>query len=62
MAAEVQDYRDSLAMERQLREDPEFRKRWTEAESAYQSRLPFDDEREEADPVDEEVALAEEAI
>lgn len=59
LAAEARDYRDTLAMERQLREDPEFRKRWTESEVAYQSRLPFDDdEGEELAEEDQEMVLA----
>ena len=37
MAAEAKDYRETLAMERQMQEDPEFRKRWTESEAAYES-------------------------
>ncbi|MEO6808052.1 MAG: DUF4041 domain-containing protein [Isosphaeraceae bacterium] len=60
MAAEAQDYRDTLAMERQLQEDPEFRKRWAESEAAYQSRLPFDDEGEATEQEEEEMALAKE--
>ncbi|SIO13135.1 protein of unknown function [Singulisphaera sp. GP187] len=62
MAAEARDYRDSLALERQMQVDPEFRKRWTESESAYQSRLPFDDEGDESEQEDENAVLAEEVI
>ena len=59
MAAEARDYRDTLAMERQMQEDPEFRKRWVESEAAYQARLPFGDEEDEWMQEDEGVALAE---
>ena len=63
MAAEARDYRDTLAMERQIQEDPEFRKRWTESEAAYESRLLFDDEgdeteQDEIEQAEENVALA----
>jgi hypothetical protein len=61
MAADARDYRDSLTLERQIQEDPEFRKRWTETEAAYQSRPPFDDEGEESEQEEENVVLAEEA-
>jgi hypothetical protein len=61
MAAEARDYRDSLTMERQLQDDPEFRKRWTESAAAYELRQPFDDEGDEAEQEEENVALAEEA-
>jgi hypothetical protein len=59
MAAEAQAYRETLAMERQMQEDPEFRKLWTESEAAYQARLPFDDEDDEAVQEDENGVLAE---
>ena len=55
MAADAQDYRDSLAMERQLQEDPEFRKRWAESEAAYEPRHMFDDD--EGDQEEEDVVL-----
>ncbi len=60
LAAEAKDYRETIAMERQMREDPEFRERWTTAESAYQSRLPFEDDDENVQE-DEDFALAENA-
>jgi hypothetical protein len=44
MAAEARDFRETLEMERRMQEDPEFRKRWTESEAAYQASFPFDDE------------------
>jgi hypothetical protein len=62
MAAEARDYRETLAMERQMQEDPEFRKRWTALESAYESRLPFDDEGEETVQEHDDVALTAEPI
>ena len=61
MAAEARDYRDSLTLERKMQEDPEFRKRWTETEEAFESRLPFDDEAEESETEEENVVLAEDA-
>ena len=61
MAAEAKDYHETLAMERQMQEDPEFRKRWAESEAAYESRLPFDDEGDETYQEDENMAYAEEA-
>lgn len=61
MAAEARDYRDSLAVELQLQEDPEFRKRWTESEASYAPSQPYDDEGDESDQEEERVALAEEA-
>jgi Meiotically up-regulated gene 113/Domain of unknown function (DUF4041) len=60
MAAEAKEYHETLAMERQMREDPEFRKRWTESEAAYESRLPFNDEGDETFQEDENMAYAEE--
>lgn len=62
MAAEAKDYRETLAMERQMQEDPEFRRRWAESEAAYESRLPFDEEGDEAMQETETIAVAEEAV
>ncbi len=59
MAAEAKDYLETLAMERQMQEDPEFRKRWAESEAVYESRLPFDYEGDESMEEDEGIALAE---
>ena len=61
MAAEAKDYRETINMERQMREDPEFRDRWTAAENAYESRLSFDEEGDETVQEDEEVVLVEES-
>ena len=61
MAAEAKDYHETLEMERQMQDDPEFRKRWTESEAAYESRLPFDDEGAETEQENEDVAVAENA-
>jgi hypothetical protein len=61
MAAEAKDYRETQAMERQMQEDPEFRRRWEESEAAYESRLPFDDEGDETVQESENIALAENA-
>lgn len=61
MAAEAKDYHETLAMERHMQEDPEFRKQWTASEAAYEARLPFDDEGDETVQEDETLALAEEA-
>jgi hypothetical protein len=58
MAAEARDYRDSLAMERQLQEDPEFRKRWAESEAAFEGRHIFEEDEEDRD--DATLDLAEE--
>jgi F0F1-type ATP synthase membrane subunit b/b' len=60
MAAEAKDYHETLAMERQMQADPEFRKRWAESEAAYETRLPFDDEGDETFQEDENMAYAEE--
>ena len=62
MAAEARDYRDTLAMERHLQEDPEFRRQWTESEAAYESRHMFDDEGDEPELDQENIALADETI
>jgi hypothetical protein len=61
LAAEAREYSETLALERQMQEDPEFRKRWTEAESVYQPLLPFDEEGDEAEEAEENVALSENA-
>lgn len=61
IAAEARDYRESLAMEYHLQEDPEFRRQWVESEAAYESRHMFDDEGDEAEQEEENVAIAEEA-
>ncbi|GAC1473296.1 MAG: hypothetical protein NVSMB9_21690 [Isosphaeraceae bacterium] len=62
MASEAKDYRETLAMERQIQEDPEFRKRWAESEAKYESFLPFGDEGDEIVQEDEAIVLTEEAI
>lgn len=63
MAAEAKDYRESLAIERQLKENPEFRKRWIAEEEAYEARLPFADEDDyTAEEEDESFVLPEEVI
>ena len=59
IAAEARDYRESLAMERHLQDDPEFRRQWAESEAAHESRNMFDDD--EADQEEGDVALVEEA-
>jgi hypothetical protein len=59
LTAEARDYQETLALERQMREDPEYRKQWTEGEAAYQSRLPFDDEGDEISQEEEGNDLAE---
>jgi len=61
MAAEAKDYHETLAMERHMQEDPEFRKQWTASEAAYEARMPVDDEGDETMQEDEPLALAEEA-
>jgi membrane protein involved in colicin uptake len=53
MTAEATHYRESLTLERQMLDDPEFRKRWTDAEAAYEAKTPFDDDTEEALEEDE---------
>jgi hypothetical protein len=58
-AAEARDYRDTLVMERQMREDPEYQRRWTEEQAACESLPLFDEEGEDAAQVDEAVALTE---
>lgn len=60
LAAEARDYRETQAMERQMQEDPEFRRRWTEEQAAYEQPLLFDDEAEEAEAEEEPLSLAEE--
>ncbi|WP_435020198.1 DUF4041 domain-containing protein [Tundrisphaera sp. TA3] len=60
MVAEARDYRDSLAMDQHLLEDPEFRRRWAESEAAYEERHIFEDD-DEAERHDDEVALIDEA-
>lgn len=60
LAAEARDYRDTLAMEGQMRDDPEFRRRWAEDQVTYEATPRFDDEGDEAMQEDEAVALAEE--
>jgi vacuolar-type H+-ATPase subunit H len=57
IAAEAKDYRETLAMERQMQEDPEFRRRWAQSEAAYESRLPLDEEGDETVQEDEDIAL-----
>ena len=59
MAAEARDYRDTLAMERHLQEDPEFRRQWADSEAAYESRHIFDDEGDESEQEVNEAAIAE---
>lgn len=61
MAAEARDYRDSLAMEQHMKEDPEFRRQWAESEAAFESRHMFDEDEEDQDQDAEKIALAEEA-
>jgi hypothetical protein len=60
MVAEAREYHESLEVDRQLQVDPEFRKRWTDLETAYESRLSFDDEEDEAEPAEEDAAFVEE--
>ncbi len=57
IAAEARDYRESLAMEQHLQEDPEFRRQWAESEAAYESRHMFDED--EIDQEDGDIALVE---
>jgi hypothetical protein len=59
MAAEAREYHDSLDVERQFQEDPEFRRRWTETETACESRDLFDEEEDEVEQEEETDALAE---
>ncbi len=58
MAAEARDYRDSLAMEQHMREDPEFRRKWVESEAVYKQRHMFEDD--ESEEFEEDVAVVEE--
>ena len=44
LAAEARDYRETLAMERQMMEDPEYRKRWTADQQAHVPDALFDEE------------------
>ena len=60
MAADAVDYRETMAMENQMQEDPEFRRRWAESEAAFEARRPFEDEVDETEQVEEETAVAEE--
>jgi hypothetical protein len=53
MTAEATHYRESLALELQMKENPEFRDRWTAAEAAYEARMPIDDEVDDIAPEDE---------
>src|SRR3954447_20073596 len=55
IAAEARDYRETLAMERHMQDDPAFRERWAEVEAAYEPRTLFDDEGDEAVQEDEAV-------
>ena len=62
MAAEARDYRETISMERQMQEDPEFRKRWADSEAAYEASLPLYEESEESmQQEDENLALVEDA-
>lgn len=53
LAAEARDYRETLAMERQMREDPEYQKRWTEEQSAHVPTPAFDDDEDDEGREDE---------
>ncbi len=59
IASEARDYRESLAMEQHLQEDPEFRRQWTESEAAYESRQMFDED--EVEQEDGDIAFVESA-
>jgi hypothetical protein len=61
LAAEARDYRDTLEMERHMREDPEYQRRWAEEQAACESFPLFDEESEDAVQVDDVVALTEDA-
>jgi hypothetical protein len=56
LTGEAREYRETLAIERQLREDPEYRKRWTAEQSVYASRALFDEDVDETAGLDELVA------
>lgn len=60
LAAEARDYRETLEMERQMREDPEFRRRWAEDQAAGEQVLLFEDEVDEANADGEAIVFAEE--
>jgi hypothetical protein len=57
LTAEARDYRETLEMERQMRENPEYQRRWTEEQASYESLPSFDEEVEDAMQEDEAVAL-----
>jgi len=46
-AAEAREYQETLEIERRLREDPEFRRRWYDEQAAAATESPIDDEAEE---------------
>ncbi len=45
MAAEAQEYHDTLRMDDQMQGDPEFRRRWAESEAAYEA-IHFDEDED----------------
>jgi hypothetical protein len=59
LVAEARDYRETQAMERQMQEDPEFRRRWAEDQAAYEQPLLFDDEGDGAEQEEEAATLGE---
>jgi Meiotically up-regulated gene 113 len=61
LTAEARDYRETLAMEKQMQDDPEYRNRWTAEQAAYQPYPLFDEEEGEALHDDEDVADGEKA-
>jgi hypothetical protein len=59
LTAEARAYRETLAMERQMQEDPEYQKRWAEEQSTFFQRTLFDEDIEQSMLDDEDSALAE---
>jgi hypothetical protein len=44
LTAEAREYRETMALEQKLRDNPEFRRRWIEEQAMYDSILPFDED------------------
>jgi hypothetical protein len=61
IASEATQYRETLALERKLQDDPAFRSRWLEEQSVYESGFVADEDSDELFEDDEAPAYAEQA-
>jgi hypothetical protein len=61
LAAEAREYRETLAMERQMKEDPDFRKRWTEGQELRESDVGVEDELDGTEEDEEPSRMAPQA-